>query len=148
MEEQITSLTFSRKNSESPFNDFKAGHYSIRTTEYQSLINWYKEKLDFRLIKEWTSGEMQLAFMALPNDDSFLLEILGVKNIEQETYTENKAGYDHICFNVMDLNLTIEELNKRKINILRSFKAPAIGKRVAFILDPFGNKIEFCEDIK
>lgn len=148
MEEQISVLTFSKTNSESPFSDFKAGHYSIRTTEYQSLINWYKEKLDFRLIKEWSSGEMQLAFMALSNDNSFLVEILGVKNVEKNTDSENKAGYDHICFNVMNLDLTIEELNKREINILRSFKAPAIGKKVAFILDPFGNKIEFCEDIK
>ena len=148
MENQISPLTFSDTFSESQFKDIKAGHVAIRTTEYKTLIKWYEEKLDFRIIREWTVGEMQLAFIALPNDNNFLIEILGVKTTEQINEVEVKLGYDHLCFNVEDLDKTSEELNKRNVNVVRSFSVPTIGKRVAFIADPFGNKIELCEDIK
>lgn len=147
MDNQISPLEFSETNSSSQFSDIRAGHLAIRTTEYNALIKWYAEKLDFRLIREWTVGKMQLAFLALPSDNSFLIEILGIENAEQSNDPEVKPGYDHLCFNVENLDKTVEELKKRNVEIARSFNVPAIGKRVAFIADPFGNKIEFCEDI-
>lgn len=148
MENQTSPLTYPETDSVSQFRDIRAGHIAIRTTEYSSLIKWYDEKLDFRIIREWTVGEMQLAFIALPNDNSFLIEILGIKETEQIDNFEMKLGYDHLCFNVENLDKTLEELNKRNVSVVRSFSVPAIGKRVAFIADPFGNKIEICEDIK
>ncbi len=148
MQNQISPLTYSDKNYVSQFKDIKAGHVAIRTTEYNSLIKWYREKLDFRLVREWTVGEMQLAFIALPNDNSFMIEILGIKETEQLSSVEAKLGYDHLCFNVENLDKTVQELQSRNIEIVRSFIMPIIGKRVAFIADPFGNKIELCEDIK
>ncbi len=42
----------------------------------------------------------------------------------------------------------MEALKQRNIEIERAFPAPAIGKRVAFITDPFSNKIEFAEELK
>ena len=148
MENQITPLTFSEKNTESKFSDIKAGHTAIRTTEYDAIIKWYLEKLDFRIVREWMAGEMRLAYLALPNDDDFMVEILGSKSSEPIANEEVKSGYDHLCFNVEDLDKTIEELKSRNINITRRFSVPAIGKCVAFIADPFGNKIEFCDNIK
>ena len=148
MENQITPLTFSEKNTASKFSDIKAGHAAIRTTEYDAIIKWYLEKLDFRIVREWTAGEMRLAYLALPNDDDFMVEILGGKSDGEMTNEEVKSGYDHLCFNVADLDETIAELKSRDITITRSFSVPAIGKRVAFIADPFGNKIEFCDNIK
>jgi catechol 2,3-dioxygenase-like lactoylglutathione lyase family enzyme len=147
MENQFMPLTFPETNTNSKFSSIKAGHIAIRTTEYGKTIKWYIEKLDFRLIREWVNGEMQLAFIASPNDNNFLIEILGSKNVEQ-TGTGTILGYHHLCFNVENLDKTIEELNNREIKITRSFSIPAIGKRVAFINDISGNAIEFCEDIK
>ncbi|HEY0298467.1 MAG TPA: VOC family protein [Arachidicoccus sp.] len=148
MENQITPLTFSATNENSKFSDIRAEHVAIRTTAYNDLIKWYVENLDFRIIREWTNGEMQLAFIAPPNDNKFLIEILGIKSVEQISHSEMKLGYHHLCFNVENLDNIIAELNKRDIPITRSFIVPAIGKRVAFIDDTFGNAIEFCEDIR
>ena len=148
MENQVTPLTFSEKNTASKFSDIKAGHVAIRTTEYDAIIKWYLEKLDFRIVREWTAGEMQFAYLALPNDNDFMIEILGIKSSELIINEEIKSGYDHLCFNVENLDETIEELKSRNITIVRSFSVPAIGKRCAFVTDPFGNKIEFCDDIK
>src|SRR5690349_14529722 len=113
MENQFSPLTFPSLNPGSPFGGVKAGHIAIRTTEYRSLIKWYTETLDFRIIREWTVGEMQLAFIALPNDNNFMIEILGVNKADYADDLGVKLGYDHLCLNVQDLNRTVEELTKR-----------------------------------
>jgi len=146
--EEISPLTLMDKNKASVFQDIKGWHVAIRTDQYNEFINWYSENLDFRLIREWSAGNLQLAFMAPPGEDNFIIEVLG----EQKTVDQNRLGtgpgYDHLCFNVQDLDRTMEALTKRNIGIDRCFDVPAIGKRVAFITDPFGNRIEFSEEMK
>ena len=148
MENQFTPLTYPEKNANSAFSSITAAHVAIRTSHYSELINWYTEKLDFRIVREWMAGEMRLAFIAPPNDNGFIIEILGHSNVVGPNTAEVKWGYDHLCFNVADLDKTIETLTSRDITIVREFSVPAIGKRIVFIADPFGNRIEFFEDIK
>lgn len=147
MENSISTLTYPQKNETSVFKDIKGWHVAIRTTAYTALIAWYQENLDFRLIKEFHAGEMQLALIAPPGDNNFILEVLGVKD-NQQSSSELKVGYDHLCFNVANLAATMKALQLRNIEIVRTFEVPIIGKRVAFINDPFGNKIEFSEELK
>jgi lactoylglutathione lyase len=143
-------ITFPEKNTMSTLSNIKAGHIGILTSEYDAIIKWYREKLDFRLVHEWTSDEfkMQLAFLAPSNDNNFVIEIFGYNKPEAVDNAEVRYGYNHICFNVDNLDQTIDELQKRNISIVRSFSVPAIGKRVAFIADPFGNTIEFSEELR
>ncbi len=148
MENSISPLSYSKKNEDSVFTDIKGWHIAIRTTAYKEFIAWYEKNLDFRLVKEFSAGEMQLALIAPPGDNNFILEVLGVKNNEDSYSSELKSGYDHLCFNVADLDATMEALKHRDIEIVRTFEVPVIGKRVAFINDPFGNKIEFAEALK
>ncbi len=146
MENKISPITYPEKNKTSEFKDMKGWHVAIRTTEYQELIVWYQKNLDFRLIKEFKAGEMRLALIAPPGDNNFILEVLGI-NDDPEFSSEVKVGYDHICFNVANLDAILHALKLRDIEIVRTFEVPVIGKRVAFINDPFGNKIEFCEEL-
>jgi lactoylglutathione lyase len=150
IEDTMGKLTFPEKNIISTLSDIKAGHIGIATLEYDAIIKWYREKLDFRLVHEWSNDEfkMQLAFLAPPNDNNLLVEIFGYNKTEMVDNGEVKPGYNHLCFNVEDLDQTMDELHKRNVNVVRSFSVPAIGKRVVFIADPFGNTIEFSEDIK
>jgi len=140
---------FPEKNTGSAFADVKAGHIGILTFEYDAIVKWYRENLDFRLVREWTNDglNMQLAFLAPPDDNSFVIEIFGYNQAETAGNAQPKPGYNHICFDVANLDRTMAELHKRNINIVRSFSIPAIGRRVAFIADPWGNTIEFSEDI-
>ena len=147
MENSISPLAYPEKNETSVFHDIKGWHIAIRTTEYQEFIAWYRKNLDFRLVKEFNAGEMPIALIAPPGDNHFILEVLGMKD-DQKSTSEIKVGYDHLCFNVADLEATMNALKLRGIGIVRSFEVPVIGKRVAFINDPFGNKIEFSEDLK
>lgn len=147
MENQITPLTFPEKNTASVFSDLKAGHVGIRTTKYDEILQWYTENLNFRIIRKWNVGDIKLAFIAPPNDNDFIIEIICYDSTEKER-TEEKSGYNHLSFSVNNLDQTIEHLTKKNITINRSFSVPAIGLRVAFIADPFGNTIEFCDELK
>lgn len=148
MNNSTTPINFPDKKENSLFNDMKGWHIAIRTTKYEELIKWYEQNLNFRLVKEFTSGDMKLALIAPPNDNNFLIEVLGVNENNDFEKAEVKSGYHHLCFNVDDLDKTIDALKQRNIVIERSFDAPAIGKKVAFISDPFGNIIEFAATIK
>lgn len=146
MENQITPLTFSEKNTASVFSDLKAGHVGIRTSKYDEILQWYTENLDFRIIHKWNVEDIKLAFIAPPNDNDFIIEIICYDSTEKIS-TNEKSGYNHLSFSVANLDQTIEHLTRKNITINRSFSVPAIGLRVAFIADPFGNTIEFCEAI-
>ena len=148
MENQITPITFPEKNTLSKFSDCKAGHVGIRTTKYNEILKWYEENLDFRIIRKWMVGNIQLAFIAPPNDNDFIIEIICYDSNEKLANDEIKSGYNHLSFSVDNLDKTIAELTKRNIPIERSFSVPSIGLRVAFISDTFGNTIEFCEELK
>lgn len=148
MENLITPLVFSEKNTGSKFSDMKAGHVGIRTAKYNEILKWYEENLDFRIVRKWTVGEIQLAFIAPPNDNDFIIEIICYDSKEKLNREEVKSGYNHLSFWVDNLDRTIEELTKRHIPIERSFSVPSIGLRVAFISDTFGNTIEFCEELQ
>lgn len=140
-------LVFPKRNTQSEFSDMKASHTAIRTAQYDTLIQWYIEKLDFRLVKEFQAGSMKIAFIAPASSDTFMIEILGIEPSEHSIEI-GELGYDHLCFAVENLANTIEKLQQRSIDIVRKFDMPVIGKRIAFIADPMGNKIEFCEDIE
>lgn len=148
MKNSISPLIYPDTKEASVFRDIKGWHIAIRTTKYNEMITWYEKNLDFRMVKEFNAGEMQLALIAPPGDNNFIIEVLGVKNDEGSPPSEIKSGYDHLCFNVTDLDATMKALKHRGIEIVRTFEVPVIGKRVAFITDPFGNKIEFAEALK
>jgi catechol 2,3-dioxygenase-like lactoylglutathione lyase family enzyme len=143
-------LTFPEKNTDSKLSGIKPGHIGILTFEYDAIITWYQEKLDLRLVHEWTNDDhkMQLAFLAPPNHNDFVIEIFGYNKPKAVADSETKSGYNHICFNVENLDQAMDILRERNINIVRTFDVEPIGKRVAFITDPFGNTIEFSEDIR
>ena len=61
----------------SPFAGWRGHHVSVRVKNLDEAKNWYVEKLDFRVVHEWPYADEQLAYIAPPNDDAFLVELLG-----------------------------------------------------------------------
>jgi lactoylglutathione lyase len=150
MEIQGTSIQLPEKNDKSIFSNMRAAHVGLRTTDYEGLIAWYIEKLEFRLIKKFSAGDLKLAFLAPANDDNFWIEILsgGVVDTHQEPTLPIISGFQHFCLDVKSVDETLSELRKRDVKVAREpFNVPAIAKRCGFISDPQGNVIEFTESI-
>jgi lactoylglutathione lyase len=64
----------------------RVGHVALRTMDYDGTIQWYKEKLGFRLLIEWTVRDLKLAYLAPANDDRFWLEVIagGITGAHQD----------------------------------------------------------------
>lgn len=141
-------------NDASPFADMRGHHVAVRAPDYETVKRWYVEKLDFRVVAEWGYADQKLAFIAPPTDDHFHIEILGGgEPAPQDTrvYTElggslAYAGYHHFCLEVGSVDATIATLRERGVTIVgEPFVVEAVGRRLAFFADPFGNLIEIAE---
>ncbi|MDJ1481948.1 VOC family protein [Cytophagaceae bacterium YF14B1] len=155
MEETNITIQHPLKNEASEFSTMRGGHVALRAADYAGIVKWYQEKLDFRIIQEWPLGDLQLAFLAPPNDDNFCVEILGGgQPFPQPDYTDlneslQPAGYHHFCLEVLNIDQTVAELRRRGVNVLgEPFDFPTISKRMAFFADPYGNLIELASRLK
>jgi len=122
-------------------------HVALRVVDYDGTVAWYREKLDFELDQEWPFGDMRLAYM---HNGSAKIEILGGSTAEPQEQVDSleptfrHEGVNHFCLRVDDLDLTLDELEARGVPLLgEPFVVEEIGRRLAFIKDNSGNRIEF-----
>jgi glyoxylase I family protein len=122
-------------------------HIAMRVVDYDGTVAWYHEKLDFELDQEWPFGDMRLAYM---HNGSAKIEILGGSTAEPQEQVDSleptlrHEGLNHFCLRVDDLDLTLAELEARGVPLLgEPFVVEEIGRRLAFIKDNSGNRIEF-----
>ena len=73
----MSDFKFPPKKTASPFAGWRGHHVGVRVKDLNEAKNWYVEKLDFRVVHEWPYADEQLAYIAPPNDDAFLVELLG-----------------------------------------------------------------------
>lgn len=138
------------------FADMRGHHVAIRVPDRDVAIKWYQDKLDWRVVHMWAYGDQQLAFLAPPDDDRFMVELLAGGDPGPHPLPPYKdladslryAGYHHFCMAVSDIEATIDELRRRAVNILvEPFQVDEINCKIAFVADPFGNVIELAEAI-
>lgn len=142
-------------NPKSPFAEFAGNHVGIRVPDYEAAKKWYTEKLDFRVIHEWPYADEKLAYLAPANTNDFWIEILGNGKLSKPVVYDDLgkslevAGYHHICMDVTDIDKIVAELKRRGVTIVGdTFYLEAIGRKLAFLRDPWGNMIELSEVVK
>ena len=125
-----------------------------RVADYDAGKRWFVEKLDFRVVVEWPFGTMQLGYLAPPNDDHALIELIGDGDpapanpppVADLNASFSKAGAHHYNFAVASVEQTIAELRARGVTIVAEpFVLDAIARKLAFFADPFGNLFEVGE---
>jgi glyoxylase I family protein len=133
----------------SPFASWKVEHAGIRVPDFQVALSWYREKLDFRLTRSLTLGGLTFGFVMPPADECFSFELLAGPGADDRPAYEDLhasyrlAGWHHICFRVDNVDEAIEALKRRGVTIVSEpHDVPAIGRRVAFFADPWGNLFE------
>ncbi len=139
-------------NNNSKFASMKGSHVAMRVPDFEASKKWFTEKLDFRVVHEWLFGDLNLAYLAPATDDNFWVELLaGGTPGNQPDYSDlneslHQAGYHHFCINVDSVDATLAELRKREVTIVgEPFNLEAIGGRLAFFADPWGNLIELAQ---
>lgn len=151
----MASFSMPARDTASAFADMRGNQVGIRVSSLAAARDWYVEKLNFRVVREAAFGDGKLAYLAPPNDDNFMIELLGdgAPPIEAPSYTDlgdslRHAGYHHYCINVTDIEKTVAELRARQVTIVTEpFEPDGAGRKLAFFADPFGNLIELAQVI-
>lgn len=136
----------------SPFASFRGHHVGVRVPDYEAAKAWYTGKLDFRVVTEWPYGDLRLAYLSPPDDDDFHLELLAgpvphpAPVLDDLGESLDHGGYQHFCLHVASVDAAREELRSRGVDLVgEPFEIPEIGRRLAFLRDPWGNMIELSQ---
>jgi glyoxylase I family protein len=142
------------KNHATPFASMRGDHVAVRVPDYEAGKHWYMEKLDFRVVREWPSGELRLGYLATATDHGFFLELMGGGSpTPRRDYADLDdslcdAGYHHLCLHVDSIDETVAELRRRGVTIVHEpFTIEPISRRLAFLADQWGNLIELSETV-
>lgn len=135
-----------------PFASARIGHAALRVPDLEASKRWFIEKLDFCVDREWHLGSLRFAWLRPAGDDSRHIEIVGGNSPEPNPdfgtldETLEYGGYHHVCIQVGNLDRALEELRRRNVvTVGAPFAVAEIGRRMAFIADPWGNLVALAE---
>jgi glyoxylase I family protein len=142
------------RNSDSPLASLRGHHVGVRVPDYDEALTWYKEKLDFRVLREWPYGELRVAYISPPDDDDFHIELLAGPVPHPKAVLDDLAvsleygGFQHVCFHVDDVDRARAELAARGVDLIgEPFEIEDISRRLAFFRDPWGNMMELSQTL-
>jgi catechol 2,3-dioxygenase-like lactoylglutathione lyase family enzyme len=96
---------------------------------------------------ELPQNNAEIAFLRDPQAKGATLELTFYrkqKKFSQPDYEDRV--FDHLAFEVEDMNQTIQEMRNAKVTITdEPFKLSATGSLIAFVEDPDGTLIELIE---
>ncbi|MCW4007672.1 MAG: VOC family protein [Candidatus Bathyarchaeota archaeon] len=124
-------------------------HASIRTSNMDRSIDFYMRFLGLKLVsrREIPQNNAEIAFLRDPEGKGATLELTWYRNQKKfiQAEYENRV-FDHIAFEVKDMQQTIEAMRKAGVNITdEPFRLGATGSLIAFVEDPDGTLIELIE---
>jgi methylmalonyl-CoA/ethylmalonyl-CoA epimerase len=133
-------------------DSMRIDHVMISVPNYQATLQWYQEKFDATIEKEWTVDELPDLQLAYLDVRGFRLEVVGttqprvgMPNMSDFGQALRTTGIGHFCFRVDSVDNAISELNRRGVpTFVEAADYPNIGVRVGFIKDNNGNIIEFA----
>ncbi len=151
----MTAFHLPPKSPDATFADFRHSHVCLRVPDYEAARSWFVEKLDFRVVHEWYEPMLgvQMGYLAAAADDGTILEVVGGNAPEPSprakadfVETFGFEGLHHVCFTVPSVDNTVDGLKARNVRIVADpFEVEAIGRRIAFFADPWGNLFELEE---
>ena len=149
-----TPNTPSAASASSPFASWNIDHAAIRVPGVDAAVAWYTEKLDFQLKRSLPLAGLTFALLSPPADDSFSIELLaGPGADDRPTHKDLHAsyrlsGWHHIGFRVVSVDHATDELKRRNVTIVAEPQdVAAMGLRVAFFADPWGNMFEIIQSL-
>jgi lactoylglutathione lyase len=124
-------------------------HTSIRTSDMNRSIDFYTRLMHLKLLsrRKIPQNNAEIAFLGEPEGKGAMLELTlyqKQKKFIQAEYEDRL--FDHLAFEVGDMDKTITVMRKEKITVTdEPFRLGPKGPLIAFIEDPDGTLIELIE---
>ena len=146
---------FPTVNELSAFASWKFEHAALRVSDLDAAVDWYTEKLDFRLVKRVPLRDKMYGFMVAPGTEGgFMIELIAGPGADNRPSYEDIGsslrllGLHHVAFRVDSVDDTIRQLKSRSVAILNEpHDVQELGLRLAFFADPWRNLFELIEAI-
>ena len=124
-------------------------HASIRASNIERSLDFYTRLLGMKVLsrREIKQTNAEIVFLRDPKGEGGTLELTFYRNQKKFTQPEYEERlFDHLAFEVADMNGTVAALRKEKVTITdEPFKLGSNGPVIAFIEDPDGTLIELIE---
>ena len=124
-------------------------HTSIRTGNMDRSVNFYTRFLGLKLLgrHEIPQNNAEIAFLQDPEGRGAKLELTLYRDQKKFTQADYEDRiFDHIAFEVKDMEKTISIMRKNGITITdEPYRLSPRGGLIAFIEDPDGILIELVE---
>ena len=124
-------------------------HTSIRTSNMDRSIDFYTRLLGLKLVsrREIPQNNAEIAFLRDPQAKGATLELTFYRNQKKFIQADYEDRvFDHLAFEVADINQTIEAMRNEKVTITdEPFRLSPTGATIAFVEDPDGTLIELIE---
>ncbi|MGA1820993.1 MAG: VOC family protein [Thermoplasmatota archaeon] len=122
-------------------------HVSVRTSDMDRSIDFYREYLGMKLIRrrEIPQNNAEIAFLGDEGSD-FSLELTHYR--DQERFEQAEYGsrlFDHLAFLVDDLPKVVERIIDAGFTVTDQPFELSPGRWLAFIEDPDGTLIELIQ---
>ncbi len=148
----MTAFTMPPTRREATFGSLRASHICLRVPDYDEAKAWYCDTLDFRVVHEWPEPMIgvRMGYFAAAGDDRCVIELVGGGKTPAPPPDRSDlvagfgfGGCHHFCFTTPDIAGTVAALRERGAAIVAEpFEVAAIGRRIAFFADPWGNLFE------
>ena len=120
-------------------------HTAILCSDYEKSKAFYTNILGLEIIHETYREERQSYKLDLSLNGEYVIELFSFPDPPKRISRPEATGLRHIAFEVDDLNIVIETLNKKDI-VAEPIRTDEItGKRFTFIFDPDNLPVELYE---
>lgn len=126
-------------------------HVALSVRDFETVIEWYCEKLGFTLDRRWSDSIPGYDFAYLRLHD-FCLEVVAGADpmpppeLSSPVQQWARAGFAHLCLLVESVDGALAELGQAGIEpFAEAVDVPEIGVRIAFLRDCEANIVELMQ---
>ncbi|MBI2032818.1 MAG: VOC family protein [Candidatus Levybacteria bacterium] len=128
----------------------KVHHIAFTVENLEESINWYEEKLQFKLISKHKSNDVDLAILELGEIRielfNFGNETKQLPDYRKELMSDLKTiGTKHLCLQTEDLENTIQKLKEKGVDFITDIDNASFGGKYIFFKDCNGILIELIQ---
>ena len=131
----------------------KINHIGVAVKDLDKAIELYRDQLglEFKGIDVVESQKVKVAFFKIGETNIELVAPTSEDSPIAKYLEKNREGIHHICFEVEDINRTLNELKSREVKLINEEpKKGAHGSLIAFIHPKSTNGVltEICQVIE
>ncbi|WP_316736697.1 VOC family protein [Pedobacter aquatilis] len=123
----------------------KIHHIAIICSNYEKSKDFYVNKLGFKVLGEVYRAERKSYKLDLAINDNYQIELFSFENPPARPSRPEALGLRHLAFEVDDIELEIERLNKFDVTTEAIRIDEFTSKRFTFFTDPDGLPLELYE---